>query len=151
MGVCYRGWRNAGHKAHAHLYLICLQGFGPVGFAEDFNHVFCCFILKNVSDPTTTHAASTPELLRTLSILNTDHKIIAAALAKPFYQLAQQTALASQRGGTAGRMLVENMTLRPQLCLPRVWLAHFRASFFMVARPLALPFRGAIFTDFSSM
>ena len=60
---------------------------------------------KNISDPSITRVSTTPASLRMLSISNTDHKLIAAALAQPLGQLAENTVVGQQRGGIVGRVM----------------------------------------------
>ena len=65
---------------------------------------FAC-VPRGVTDQSLRRVSTTPARLRMLSVSNTDHKILAAAMSVPLGIVAQATVLAQQRGGIAGRAL----------------------------------------------
>ena len=64
---------------------------------------FAC--APKVKDQSLKRVSATPAGLRMLSVSNTDHKILAAAMSVPLGHVAQATVLGQQRGGIAGRVL----------------------------------------------
>lgn len=101
-------------------------------------------------------ANTTPDLLRMLSISNTDHKILAGAVAKPLAEVAAKTVVAQQRGGIKGRALADNildmetralLAARIATTWPRIVLFDFKAALpsiswvflFAVLRLLGVP------------
>ena len=85
-------------------YLFCYHSVS-YPLPEDFNYSNFACVPKNVNDPLVTRVSCTPDRFRMLSVSNTDHKLLAAAMAQPLGVLVSCTVVAQQRGGITGRVL----------------------------------------------
>eukprot|EP00959_Pyramimonas_sp_CCMP1952_P126158 2638237-Pyramimonas_sp.AAC.1 len=108
-GIPYSGWKNGDPMVHQCLYqayAALLRGHAP---PLGFNHGLLASLPTVDVAEGEAKSILEPKQTRTLTLSNTDNKLISIALAIPFQTQAQHSVVSCQRGFIGGRNLLDNV------------------------------------------